>query len=154
MNKTEKLICLVLGAVLAWYIFSEMGKSKEAAKEQSTAAQAEIESNSVDRVAGAKDSKVADAKTADTKDAIGADAKDLKDTRAPEVVNPSTPEKIVTLENDEVKLELSTWGAVVRKDTLKKYAKDCGPISEENPPAVLRILLRFAARGGRKDRGL
>ena len=33
MNKTEKLICLVLGAVLAWYIFSEMGKSKEAAKQ-------------------------------------------------------------------------------------------------------------------------
>ena len=32
MNKTEKLICLVLGAVLAWYIFSEMGKAKEAAK--------------------------------------------------------------------------------------------------------------------------
>ena len=36
-----------------------------------------------------------------------------------------------------MKLELSTWGAVVKKVTLKKYAKDCGPISEENPPVVL-----------------
>ena len=131
MNKTEKLICLVLGAVLAWYIFSEMGKSKEAAK-QAALAQAEIASNRVDRVADAKDLMVADAKDSKT-----ADAKDLKDTKASEAVKPSVPEKTVTLENDEVKLELSTWGAVVKKVTLKKYAKDCGPISEENPPVVL-----------------
>ena len=32
MNKTEKIICLLLGAVLAWYIFSESGKAKERAK--------------------------------------------------------------------------------------------------------------------------
>ena len=131
MNKTEKLICLVLGAVLAWYIFSEMGKSKEAAK-QAALAQAEIASNRVDRVADAKDLMVADAKDSKT-----ADAKDLKDTKASEAVKPSVPEKTVTLENDEVKLELSTWGAVVKKVTLKKYAKDCGPISEENPPVEL-----------------
>ena len=131
MNKTEKLICLVLGAVLAWYIFNEMGKSKEAAK-QAALAQAEIASNRVARVADAKDLMVADAKDSKT-----ADAKDLKDTKASEAVKPSVPEKTVTLENDEVKLELSTWGAVVKKVTLKKYAKDCGPISEENPPVEL-----------------
>ena len=74
MNKTEKLICLVLGAVLAWYIFSEMGKSKEAAK-QAALAQAEIASNRVDRVADAKDLMVADAKDAKT-----AAARDLRDT--------------------------------------------------------------------------
>ena len=131
MNKTEKLICLVLGAVLAWYIFNEMGKSKEAAK-QAALAQAEIASNRVARVADAKDLMVADVKDSKT-----ADAKDLKDTQASEAVKPSVPEKTVTLENDEVKLELSTWGAVVKKVTLKKYAKDCGPISEENPPVEL-----------------
>ena len=37
MNKTEKLICLVLGAVLAWYIFSEMGKAKERASQSQVA---------------------------------------------------------------------------------------------------------------------
>ena len=131
MNKTEKLICLVLGAILAWYIFNGAEKAKETAK-QATAAQAEMASNRVDRVADAKDLKVADAK-----DAIGAGTKDLKDTKVPEVVKPSVPEKIVTLEDDDVKLELSTWGAVVKKVTLKKYAKNCGPISEENPPVVL-----------------
>ena len=32
MNKVEKLICLALGAVLAWWIWSEMGRSKERAR--------------------------------------------------------------------------------------------------------------------------
>ena len=128
MNKTEKLICLVLGAVLAWYIFSEMGKSKEAAK-QAALAQAEIASNRVDRAAS--DSSNSSNSSVSNASSIASTPKAL------EAVKPSVPEKIVTLENDEVKLELSTWGAVVKKVTLKKYAKDCGPISEENPPVVL-----------------
>ena len=128
MNKTEKLICLVLGAVLAWYIFSEMGKSKEAAK-QAALAQAEIASNRVDRVA----SDSSNSSNSSVSSASGV----ARAPKALEAVRPSVPEKIVTLENDEVKLELSTWGAVVKKVTLKKYAKDCGPISEENPPVVL-----------------
>ena len=128
MNKTEKLICLVLGAVLAWYIFSEMGKSKEAAK-QAASAQTEMLSNGVDRVAS--DSSNSSNTSVSSASSVASAPKAL------EAVKPSVPEKIVTLENDEVKLELSTWGAVVKKVTLKKYAKDCGPISEENPPVVL-----------------
>ena len=128
MNKTEKLICLVLGAVLAWYIFSEMGKSKEAAK-QAALAQTEMVSNRVDRVAS--DSSNSSNTSVSSASSVASAPKAL------EAVKPSVPEKIVTLENDEVKLELSTWGAVVKKVTLKKYAKDCGPISEENPPVVL-----------------
>ena len=131
MNKTEKLICLVLGAVLAWYIFSEMGKSKEAAK-QAALAQTEIASNRVDRVAR-EDSDSSSSSNSSVSSASGV----ARAPKALEAVKPSVPEKIVTLENDEVKLELSTWGAVVKKVTLKKYAKDCGPISEENPPVVL-----------------
>ena len=128
MNKTEKLICLVLGAVLAWYIFSEMGKSKEAAK-QAAPAQMEMVSNRVDRAAS--DSSNSSNSSVSNASSVASAPKAL------EAVKPSVPEKIVTLENDEVKLELSTWGAVVKKVTLKKYAKDCGPISEENPPVVL-----------------
>ena len=128
MNKTEKLICLVLGAVLAWYIFSEMGKSKEAAK-QAALAQAEIASNRVDRVASDSSNS--------SNSSVSSASSVARAPKALEAVRPSVPEKIVTLENDEVKLELSTWGAVVKKVTLKKYAKDCGPISEENPPVVL-----------------
>ena len=131
MNKTEKLICLVLGAVLAWYIFSEMGKSKEAAK-QAASAQMEMVSNRVDRVAR-EDRDSSSSSNSSVSSASGV----ARAPKALEAVRPSVPEKIVTLENDEVKLELSTWGAVVKKVTLKKYAKDCGPISEENPPVVL-----------------
>ena len=131
MNKTEKLICLVLGAVLAWYIFSEMGKSKEAAK-QAALAQTEIASNRVDRAAR-EDSDSSSSSNSSVSNASSV----ASAHKALEAVKPSVPEKIVTLENDEVKLELSTWGAVVKKVTLKKYAKDCGPISEENPPVVL-----------------
>ena len=131
MNKTEKLICLVLGAVLAWYIFSEMGKSKEAAK-QAALAQTEMVSNRVDRVAR-EDRDSSSSSNSSVSSASGV----ARAPKALEAVKPSVPEKIVTLENDEVKLELSTWGAVVKKVTLKKYAKDCGPISEENPPVVL-----------------
>ena len=128
MNKTEKLICLVLGAVLAWYIFSEMGKSKEAAK-QAALAQAEIASNRVDRVASDSSNS--------SNSSVSSASSVARAPKALEAVKPSVPEKIVTLENDEVKLELSTWGAVVKNVTLKKYAKDCGPISEENPPVVV-----------------
>ena len=131
MNKTEKLICLVLGAVLAWYIFSEMGKSKEAAK-QAASAQMEMVSNRVDRAAR-EDSDSSSSSNSSVSNASSV----ASAPKALEAVKPSVPEKIVTLENDEVKLELSTWGAVVKKVTLKKYAKDCGPISEENPPVVL-----------------
>lgn len=131
MNKTEKLICLVLGAVLAWYIFSEMGKSKEAAK-QAASAQMEMVSNRVDRAASdSSNSSNSSVSSVSSASSVASAPKAL------EAVRPSVPEKIVTLENDEVKLELSTWGAVVKKVTLKKYAKDCGPISEENPPVVL-----------------
>ena len=40
MNRTEKIICLILGGVLAWYIFSEAGRAKESAKRQAETAQA------------------------------------------------------------------------------------------------------------------
>ena len=93
MNKTEKLICLLLGAVLAWYVWTEMGRAKERQKY-------------------------------------------LAEQAAPAPELPAVPERIVALESDDVKLELSTWGAVVKKVTLKKYAKNRGPVSEENPPVV------------------
>ena len=140
MNKTEKLICLILGAVLAWYIFSEMGKAKEAAK-QVTAAQPEIASNSVDRVSrnssNSSNSSVSSNSSSSSNSSNSSGARDSVGFSVAEAVKPSVPEKIVTLEDDDVKLELSTWGAVVKKVTLKKYAKDCGPVSEENPPVVL-----------------
>ena len=122
MNKIEKIICLVLGGVLAWYIFMEMGKAKEQASQSG-------ESDSRPLVSEAQ------ATNAIVKAEV-ASRSSGKDSASPlaNVPAPSVPEKIVTLENDEVKLELSTWGAVVKTVTLKKYAKNCGEISAENPP--------------------
>ena len=83
MNKTEKLICLVLGAVLAWYIFSEMGKSKEAAK-QAASAQMEMVSNRVDRV-------VSDSSNSSNSSVSNASSV-ARAPKALEAVKPSVPE--------------------------------------------------------------
>jgi len=130
MNKTEKIICLVLGAVLVWYLFVE---SPRQSKERQEAAQAQAQA-AAEAQAQAATNAVAQAASAAAAEAkAAAPAKDVPE-RKPET--PSVPEQVVVLENDELKLELSTWGAVVKKATLKKYAQGLGKVSEENPPVV------------------
>ena len=118
MNKTEKLICLLLGAILAWYIFSGKG-----AKPAATTA----------TEGGAATNVVAEAAVAESPVAKPAVA--AEETPKPKA-KPAVPEKCVTLENDDVKLELSSWGAVVKKVTLKNYAQKAGKVSDENPPVT------------------
>jgi YidC/Oxa1 family membrane protein insertase len=120
MNKAEKLICLVLGGVLAWYLFVQSPKEAKAraeyAKAQAEAAAAvQPESQSEPAVA----------------EPVPAEPAAPVESIAPAV--PDVPEEIVVLENDELRLELSTWGGVVKKATLKKYAQGKGPVGEENP---------------------
>ena len=142
MNKIEKIICLVLGAVLAWYIWAEMGKSKEraaqAAKQQVTVSAESSSSGNPRRntaVSPRSDSR-AETQPAATADKASEDSNtQTLSTQTP--VLPAVPEKAVVLENSQLKLELSSWGAVVKKATLKEYAKDCGEISEQNPAVVL-----------------
>ena len=125
MNKTEKIICIILGAVLAWYLFSENAKSKERAK--AAAEQAAIAATNETAVAATTQAtSVEEAKPFETIDAT-----------VSKPVMPSDPERIVALESDEVKLELTTWGAAVKSATLKKYAKDRGEVSESNPAVSL-----------------
>jgi len=129
MNKGEKLICILLGGILAWYIFMEMPKAGKAVSATST--------NAVVQTA------------AETAPQPTAPASNVVQTAAakPRPAVPSVPEKTVVLENDLVKLELSTWGAVVRKATLKTYARDCGEISEENPALELDMATSPIGRG-------
>ena len=126
MNKTEKIICLLLGVVLAWYVWNEMGRAKE--RQKYLAEQAAIAATNVTAEAAAPQPSAPEA-AAPANSGTNAAAE-------PAPALPATPEKIVVLESDDVKLELSTWGAVVKKVTLKKYAKDRGEISDENPPVV------------------
>ena len=114
MNKTEKIIAILLGAVLAWYLFTNAGQSKTQPSAQSAAVQ-----------------------TASEKPAAQPDA--TRPAAAPSVAAvqlPETPEETVILENDELKLELSSWGGVVKKATLKKYAQNEGAVGADNPPVV------------------
>ena len=120
MNKTEKLICLVLGGVLAWYILVMMPKEAKAR----AAAQAQGTVRSV----GSAPEKVAPQSAGET-------APETAKASEPEPAAsvPDVREEIVVLENDQLRLELSTWGAVVKKATLKQYARGCGKVSETNP---------------------
>ena len=127
MNKSEKIICLLLGAILAWYIYSESGKrsSSQAETQAETLSVEQQDGNdgasspSADRQEAARVAQQADAKPAGNE-------------------TPSLPAEVVkTLENELVKVEVSSWGAVVKKVTLKKYARNCGVVNEENPPVEL-----------------
>ena len=126
MNKTEKIICILLGAVLVWYLYSENGKAKE--REKAAAEQAAI---------AATNSAASVASAAEKSPAVAANGSAPQVPAVVAPIMPSEPERIVALESDEVRLELSTWGAAVKKATLKKYARDCGEVSETNPAVVL-----------------
>ena len=113
MNKTEKLICFVLAALLAGYIFTESGKRREAAASAAPAA-TDAPAATVEKPAEAP--KPAAVESVPAKPA-----------------DPSVPEKILVLENSQLKIELSTRGGVVKKATLREYPRDRGEISGSNP---------------------
>ncbi len=122
MNKFEKLMVALLGAGLAWYFFFEMPREKKAAAERQAQHVAEQTKADVP-VPGA-----------DASDVIASEAKQSASESQPSA--PSEPERIVVLENDELRLELSSWGAVVKKATLKEYAERAGEMSNTNPALV------------------
>ncbi|MBQ2632048.1 MAG: YidC/Oxa1 family insertase periplasmic-domain containing protein, partial [Kiritimatiellae bacterium] len=130
MNKTEKIICLVLGAVLVWYLFVEM--PRQAKERQEASAEAALAAS----VQGQAPTNAAPASAA-AQSAVAEPAVISQNAAKEEALpDPTVPEQTVVLENDELRLELSTWGAVVKKATLKKYAQGLGPVSEDNPPVV------------------
>ena len=138
MNKTEKLICVLLGGVLAWYIFVQMPKQSKA---QAVAAGTNAVPAAAVQTAAAASNRVETAAVAEAK-AVATEKKS-----APKPAMPSVAEETVVLENDLVKLELSTWGAVVKKATLKRYAKGCGEVSAENPALELDMSASPVGRG-------
>ncbi len=127
MNKFEKLMVVLLGAGLAWYFFVEMPKQKKEAMGGVASSRAVVEME-----ADANETnKVEDVSVPNVSVPTGAARMPHLPTAAPQ--KPATPERIVVLENDELRLELSSWGAVVKKATLKKYAQQAGDLSETNP---------------------
>ncbi|MBQ5795286.1 MAG: hypothetical protein IIW14_04750, partial [Kiritimatiellae bacterium] len=113
MNKTEKLICLVLAALLAGYIFMESGKRKDAAQAVAAASTNEVQ--------------------AAAQQSAAAPVAPVAEPSPVKIADPAVPEKTLVLENAQLKLELSSWGAVVKKAVLKEYARGRGEISKDNP---------------------
>ena len=125
MNKTEKLIAVLLGLATAgwmWYSISSQKKAAEAAA-QYAAAHPEV---------------LRPAAPVAPKPPVEAAKETAPQTAAPAVPQkPKAPEKLETLANGEVELTLSTRGAVVKAAKMLKYAQNPGPLSEKNPALVL-----------------
>ena len=119
MNKTEKIISILLGGVLVWYLFTQSNKPQQ---EQALENAQVVQQNAQPTV-----------KTAPAPVVASHGAPELAPAKILPA-KPTTPEQIVTLENDELRLELSSWNGGVKKATLKKYAQRKGDIGEGNPP--------------------
>ncbi len=114
MNKTEKIICVLLGGILVWYMFTQKNAPKP--QQQPVAPETVATSAAVQNPAQ-----------------NNAAVQNPAQYSAPLQQTPQTPEETVVLENDELRLELSSWGGVVKKATLKKYAQNEGDVGEDNP---------------------
>lgn len=126
MNKWDKIIALALGLCLAgwlWHSVTEQKKAAEAAREAAAAAPAAQQAS-----AGAP---AAEAKKDEAKIAASAPAVEEKK------VFHTRPEKLVSISNAQEVVVLSSYGAAVKEVSLLGYARDCGEISDENPPVKL-----------------
>lgn len=128
MNKQEKFITVLLGLCLVgwlWYSIGEQKKAAEAARAamSNQAAITVTPSSNVVAVAAAQEAK----RAVPAESAVDS-AKKFSYTR---------PERLLTLSNAQEVVVLTTHGAAVKSVTLLEYARDCGAVSEKNPPVSL-----------------
>ena len=127
MNKTEKLICVLLGIFLCWWVWNSISTQK---KEAEAYAKQQVAAQAAAKEAAAKKAAEAAAKpTSEEKPAAKVEP------AAPAV--PSVPESLVVISNEQETVTLSTWGAVVKKITLSDYRQFPGEPGEDNPETVL-----------------
>jgi len=153
MNIQEKIIALLLGLALAgwlWYTTAEQKKAAEAADESGRAASPLAAETAETAVAGrppyqsaettAESGRAASPQTAATAESgraaspLAAETADARERVHPK---PATPEQLVTLENSQIAIALSSHGAVVKRATLKEYSEKPGKINDENPAVTL-----------------
>jgi YidC/Oxa1 family membrane protein insertase len=146
MNKQEKIIAALLGLALVgwlWYSTSEQKKAAQAAQAAQLAQMSEQSSSgkSDDNAVtnGAPAAVNAPSIAAATNGApAAANVQAARSTDAsPSRAEAKTPERLVTLENAQISISLSSHGASVKSATLKEYAERPGPISDENPAVKL-----------------
>ena len=136
MNKSEKLIVLVLGLILAGWIWHSVSEQKKSAEAQAQPAAKVKESKVVKDVQDAKALAV-----------VKDDSKDLKDAKDPKDLKPvalRAPERLVALTNGQMELTFSSHGAVIVKAKMLQYAERPGAIADDNPPVVFDLSARPA----------
>ena len=135
MNKTEKLICLFLGMALVWCFLS--GRDTQPPKEAEKAVASAESKAPADGAANAPANTAAVAEAFAPNAVVAAEMVVAEAKKAIEMYKPDVPEETNFLENAELKLQLTTWGAGVKKATLKNFAEKAGAISDTNPAVVL-----------------
>ncbi len=129
MNKKEKFIVILLGLVLAGWLWHSFNEQKKAVGQMAVASERTAETAPTTNL------------TADA--AIQAKVAAPSPT-APSPVKPvvhAAPEKFAVLSNAQIAVTLSTRGAVAKAATLFQFAEKPGKISAENPA----LKLDFAA---------
>ncbi len=134
MNKSEKLIVIVLGLILAgwvWHSVSEQKKVAETQAQQAPRAKAPKAPSDVKEVKGSSAPKAVE------------ETKAIKDEK-PASALPRAPERLVALTNGQVELTFSSHGAAIVKAKMLQYAERPGAIAEDNPPVVFDLSARPA----------
>ena len=128
MNTQEKIIAGLLAVFLVgWLFYSQTQQVKQAkilAAQQATAQQAVTSP-----VGNTTTNGVVPALTAPTAPVVA-------QTIVP-LVTPSVPEELVELSDDEVRVSVSSHGAVVKSVQLSQFPTKPGKVSDINPPLVL-----------------
>ena len=134
MNKQEKLMAILLGLCLVGWLWYSVNEQKKAAQATQNAAIAEAaaapSAPATEPVASTNAAPVA----AEVPSAAAAEA---ERQRAKIKSSYLKPERTVTLSNAQEVVVLTTHGAAVKCVTLLEYARDCGRLSDENPPVTL-----------------
>lgn len=119
MNKTEKLISFLLGLMLAGYLVYTMTQKKPAPAASAPAPAQQV---------------------ATTTASAAAPASAPAPATPPPVATPtvpSVPAQTNILENGELRLEFTSWGAAIQKATLLGYGTEAGKVDAENPALTL-----------------
>ena len=147
MNKQEKIIAALLGLALVgwlWYTTSEQKKAAsthegprvrlaegDSANAATNGAPAAVNAPSIAAATNGAPS------AANEQAARSTNANASNQNLGPSRAEAKTPERLVTLENAQISISLSSHGASVKSATLKEYAERPGPISDENPAVKL-----------------
>ena len=142
MNKSEKLIVVVLGLILAgwiWHSFSEQKKNAEVQAQQA----AKVKDAKVGGDSGNSSGSRSSSESGDS--SASRSPSDTKEKPvAPQPAAPRAPERLVALTNGQVELTFSSHGAAIVKAKMLQYAERPGAIADDNPPVVFDLSARPA----------